>query len=325
MSTSLGERISRFRTVIVCDITAKKDELFASPFQYLAGSFSFAGYPDFVNLQSVMDAIDPHGEVTEGVGYVEYLNDFKEAVVTCIEDDRPASFILPLVVDGQKANFMMSIAKKKGGLSCLFVYFDANTGLDAIDQYVAGTYKDRLTGLFNFNTLKSHVGENRRDGYLCLFDLNKFKTINDTYGHSVGDDVLTMLSSYLIAISSSDDIFYRRSGDEFMILIFRRDLKFAMAVIDRIQQYLIELPKNSFSRCKGMECSASFGLLELVYPKKQNVLGLQNELDLCDLAMYQAKVAKKTVHVISHEDALNILKGGNLESRLAELTKAMKR
>ena len=221
MSASLAQRISRFRTVIVCDITAKKDELFASPFHYLAGSFSFAGYLDFVNLQSVMDAIDPHGEVTEGIGYVEYLNDFKEAVVTCIEDDRPASFILPLVVDGQKANFMMSIAKKKGGLSCLFVYFDANTGLDAIDQYVAGTYKDRLTGLFNFNTLKSHVGENRRDGYLCLFDLNKFKTINDTYGHSVGDDVLSMLSSYLIAISSSDDIFYRRSGDEFMILYFR--------------------------------------------------------------------------------------------------------
>lgn len=325
MSTSLAERISRFRTVIVCDITAKKDELFVSPFQYLAGSFSFAGYPDFANLQSVMDAIDPHGEVTEGIGYVEYLNDFKEAVVTCIEDDRPASFILPLVVDGQKANFMMSIAKKKGGLSCLFVYFDANTGLDAIDQYVAGTYKDRLTGLFNFNTLKSHVSENHRDTYLCLFDLNKFKAINDNYGHSVGDDVLTMLSSYLIAISSSDDIFYRRSGDEFMILYLRHDLDFALSVIEKIERYLVELPKNSFPQCEGMECSASFGLLELVYPKGENVVGLKNEIDLCDLAMYQAKIAKKTVHIISHEDALEIIKAGHLESRLAELMKSMKR
>jgi len=110
-----------------------------------------------------------------------------------------------------------------------------------------------------------------------------------------------------------------------MILFLRDDLAYAKSVIAKIETYLEELSENALKHCPGLTCSASYGLLELQYPGGKDVIGLENQLKLADLAMYQAKKAHKRMHIISFEDAQSILEKGDLDLRLAKLARSISR
>ena len=84
---------------------------------------------------------------------------------------------------------------------------------------------DTLTGIFNRGylmyqfrkTLEQAELENLKFAVM-LFDVDKFKTINDTYGHNAGDEVLRKVSERLQAVISKTDIIGRLGGDEFLIV-----------------------------------------------------------------------------------------------------------
>lgn len=87
---------------------------------------------------------------------------------------------------------------------------------------------DELTGLYNRRGFKEVLNRNlfsaaRYDemGVLAYFDLNKFKDINDTYGHSAGDEVLRRVGDFLRRSIRSTDFAARLGGDEFAILFVR--------------------------------------------------------------------------------------------------------
>src|SRR5207342_741083 len=84
---------------------------------------------------------------------------------------------------------------------------------------------DSLTGLANRRKLlldleaeleRAHAGERRM---LALFDLNGFKTYNDTFGHPAGDALLTRLAGKLAAAVAPGGHAYRMGGDEFCVLL----------------------------------------------------------------------------------------------------------
>jgi len=315
------EKINSFDTLIICDIDIK-DDLINAPLRYLSGSFKVANLKDYKTFQEILDSINPHGEVCEGYGYIEYKKLIINSINTLKKEDKNYSFILPLMEKELKRNFLLNINKTEKAINFLFVYFNEESGLSHIDEYVAGSYKDRLTGLFNYNTLIKHLSGKIESGFLCLFDLNKFKAINDTYGHSIGDEVLFLTASFMISISSSSEIFYRRSGDEFMILFLEHNLDYAKSVIYEIAEYLRRIPAVSLKQYPGLECSASFGLVEIIPEQKE--IDYLTSIKLTDLAMYQAKKANKTIHYISYEDSLQIMKQGELENRLQALAKSKK-
>lgn len=83
---------------------------------------------------------------------------------------------------------------------------------------------DRFTGLYNKNhserLIKSVLRkESKHHHMLILFDLDNFKTINDTYGHAAGDSVLQSIAENLKESFRKTDIIGRFGGDEFIILI----------------------------------------------------------------------------------------------------------
>ncbi len=81
---------------------------------------------------------------------------------------------------------------------------------------------DSLTGLFNRSSFNKHFTEfiNRGQKFqLVMIDLCKFKSINDTYGHRVGDDVLKVVATRIQNILRPGDILARLGGDEFVILL----------------------------------------------------------------------------------------------------------
>jgi diguanylate cyclase (GGDEF)-like protein len=75
-----------------------------------------------------------------------------------------------------------------------------------------------------------------------FIDVDKFKTINDTYGHQTGDDVLCAVAHTLTTCSRNTDHVARFGGDEFVVLLPESGLRGANHVADRIRIYLSETP-----------------------------------------------------------------------------------
>lgn len=103
---------------------------------------------------------------------------------------------------------------------------------------------DRLTGLANREALTRRVEETivRRGctGYahlwaLLFVDLNRFKNVNDTFGHDAGDHVLQVLGARMVASLRADDLVARYAGDEFIILLDAMDKK---ETVERVRQKL---------------------------------------------------------------------------------------
>lgn len=84
---------------------------------------------------------------------------------------------------------------------------------------------DGLTGIYNSSTIKYLIeksldaGMNGKSGAFVMFDIDHFKTINDTYGHQAGDKVLQAIAKSVQSIIRDSDIFGRLGGDEFCVFL----------------------------------------------------------------------------------------------------------
>lgn len=77
---------------------------------------------------------------------------------------------------------------------------------------------DFMTGIWNRRHGEKLIEQALRDkvkGMMCIIDCDKFKSINDTYGHAVGDEVIIAIAHTLKNACRKDDIVVRLGGDEF--------------------------------------------------------------------------------------------------------------
>lgn len=143
---------------------------------------------------------------------------------------------------------------------------------------------DHLTGLVNRRGLKRFDGMELSNGAAALyFDVNKFKSINDTYGHLVGDEILQVVSQRLRGAVAATDVVVRLGGDEFLVLIFSDQDSTIDAAIERLSQRLQE--PVSVSSGLMLNISAAVGHSSTSEP----VLILDDLLRDSDQAMYQSK------------------------------------
>lgn len=119
---------------------------------------------------------------------------------------------------------------------------------------------DALTGLLNRRSgekrIKSAV-EKGFQGMFCLFDVNKFKTINDSFGHATGDLVLKGIGNTMQTIFRSSDICIRLGGDEFVVFALKVSTReVGEQVLDR---FLKGLEKFRPEELKGHPVTVSLG------------------------------------------------------------------
>lgn len=164
---------------------------------------------------------------------------------------------------------------------------------DAREQAFLATH-DPLTGLSNrilLNDRLEHAIEHakRFDKHIGLIfcDLDNFKPINDTYGHTVGDEILKRVSFYLKEVFRKEDTVCRFGGDEFVILIEElENFQYLDNILKRINQ-LTTTPCviNGHSITIGMSIGAS------IFPYD----GTDSDrlLEAADQAMYRAKRSGK--------------------------------
>lgn len=150
---------------------------------------------------------------------------------------------------------------------------------------------DPLTGLVNrrFFEQELSVAMNSAKRYghalcLCMVDIDRFKDINDTYGHGVGDQVLKRFGEIIRQEIRREDIGGRLGGDEFCICFTHTSTVEAMACAERIRQ---RLASHVFCRHTGRAFSvtASFGLADLATQEMdEKVL-----IEAADRSLYAAK------------------------------------
>ncbi|EFM08811.1 diguanylate cyclase [Paenibacillus curdlanolyticus YK9] len=98
---------------------------------------------------------------------------------------------------------------------------------------------DSLTGLFNrrmFDNVIQDWVDQRLPFALLLLDVDNFKTINDTFGHLTGDEVLKKLAETMLAASREEDVCFRYGGEEFGILLQRDTADELYALAEQLRQ-----------------------------------------------------------------------------------------
>ncbi|MCM3600902.1 EAL domain-containing protein [Robertmurraya korlensis] len=159
----------------------------------------------------------------------------------------------------------------------------------AEEQVQLLAYYDSLTGMANRNLLYEHLNEvvtrNEKSGHtfaVMFLDLDRFKMINDTYGHSFGDLLLQKVSTRLTNSVGEEGKIFRYGGDEF-IIVLETDKR--SKVSETAEKIIYLLASPFVIKDRQMFISTSIGIS--IYPKDgENVESLiQNS----DIAMYNAK------------------------------------
>lgn len=155
---------------------------------------------------------------------------------------------------------------------------------------------DPLTGVTNRRTMDGFLAEwseNNLPHAIILLDLDHFKSVNDTYGHAVGDKVLKFLAENMQTVAREKDVCCRYGGEEFIIL-----LPCTTAIeAGRIAEQLREILANTISPC-GRVVTLSAGVAE--YPEMAKTT--EALIEVADSALYQAKQTGRNRVIVAGQE-----------------------
>ncbi|TBR09158.1 MAG: GGDEF domain-containing protein [Lysobacter sp.] len=149
-------------------------------------------------------------------------------------------------------------------------------------------HRDPMTGLFNRRSLFEHGAREqaRAERYgtplaFVLLDIDDFKTVNDTFGHATGDDVICQTAARVACALRDVDAAFRLGGEEFLILLPCTGLDAAVAVAERLRAEIAQVPMEAIAR----SITASFGVTELARGHED----WESAMRRADVALYRAK------------------------------------
>jgi diguanylate cyclase (GGDEF)-like protein len=153
--------------------------------------------------------------------------------------------------------------------------------------------RDPLTSLFNRSYLDSYLNEAFRSSIktrvplsVAFADLDKFKAINDTYGHAMGDQVLVSTANMLRANVRNADIVARYGGEEFIIVFPHTDSQLLKAICDRIVRAFREKRHDVGTR-RNISVTISIGMA--THNDGREFATVDELLKAADKALYTAK------------------------------------
>ncbi|MCL2655842.1 MAG: sensor domain-containing diguanylate cyclase [Betaproteobacteria bacterium] len=151
-------------------------------------------------------------------------------------------------------------------------------------------FTDNLTGIFNRHYFMEHASRAfiKSEGChetecLIMFDIDHFKQINDSYGHSAGDAILRGVAEKVQAVLRGDDLFARYGGEEFVIYAPKAKMKSAVRLAERIRKAIASTRFTYGSH--EIRLTISLGVTERA--KAEN--SFETFINLADSALYAAK------------------------------------
>ncbi|MCU5226019.1 GGDEF domain-containing protein [Bacillus tropicus] len=147
---------------------------------------------------------------------------------------------------------------------------------------------DALTGLGNIRQfdleMNRHISNKRtKNDSLCLLfiDIDHFKSVNDTYGHPAGDEVLKQIGCILREISPFPDLAFRKGGEEFALLIPQKGLAYGMHMGEQVRA---AVEKHSFQLLDGTKIKITVSVGISVYEQSP-----EQFIQAADDALYYSK------------------------------------
>ena len=188
-------------------------------------------------------------------------------------------------------------------ISILSLAQDVTTRVLAEERLVHQATHDSLTGLPNRTMLQDRlrqaISRARRGGHriaAMFIDLDRFKDVNDTLGHRIGDELLREISARLARVVRESDLLVRLSGDEFMVVLEQvTDLESPQVVATKLLDE-IRLP----SRIEGHDIHISGSVGISLFP--DDAEDVETLLKNADMAMYHAKELGKNNYQIFSAD-----------------------
>ena len=168
---------------------------------------------------------------------------------------------------------------------------------------------DELTGLSNrrslIKKLEDEIARSSRTGHqlaVLFIDLDHFKTVNDRYGHRVGDDVLQSVAKKLLKLRRGQDIAARYGGEELALIIADTHREGAISVAVRLCEELGKIAYISQNR-EEFKVTASIGISLATAEDKST----QPLLDRADQALYYAKNHGRNCVAIANDPGFQIV------------------
>ena len=181
----------------------------------------------------------------------------------------------------------------------LWIYEDVTRERQTAEQLVYLAERDALTGLYNRHRFQQELARTMLDSdrhhaqcAVMFFDLDEFKTINDSYGHRAGDALLIRVAGEIGALVRRNEVLARLGGDEFAILLPAVTNSEAEILADRVVRAIAQIP----FRFEGQNLRVTTSLGIAYYPGHAS--DADDLVARADIAMYQAKdVGKNTWRV----------------------------
>lgn len=164
---------------------------------------------------------------------------------------------------------------------------------------------DSLTGLYNrrqlidvFPKLLAQAQRSQQLLFAILIDLDKFKHINDKYGHMCGDAVLEHFSTRLFEVSRANDYLFRMGSEEFLLLTVSDDTTGIFALAEKVRQTM----EQACVDCDGdkIHFTISSGISTAAL-EEMPAISLRNMLTRADTALYRAKQTGRNQFQIDKE------------------------
>jgi len=169
-------------------------------------------------------------------------------------------------------NYLLEILQKEQiRLKQSNIILKKNSQMDQLTQI--SNRRGLLDSLENINPFEANLA-------IIIVDIDKFKSINDTYGHNVGDSVLVELSQILKMQIRENDMVARWGGEEFVIVVYTNNVNIAQSIAEKLR---LAIEKFHFTTVKKL--TASFG----VSMAKNEEETFDDIFEKSDKALYQAK------------------------------------
>ncbi len=196
------------------------------------------------------------------------------------------------------------IVENSGVSGAVVVFRDITEAREMADRLSYQATHDALTGLVNRREFERRVTTALNEAHvdktqhaLFFLDLDQFKLVNDTCGHSAGDEMLRQISSLLQSRLRSSDTLARLGGDEFGVLLEHCPLKRAVQIAESLRQ-VVEQYRFMWERQ-----SFAVGVSSGVVPISTQSENLASVMSAADSACYTAKESgRNRVHVYEPND-----------------------
>ena len=226
------------RVICYAEVTDPKN-VFLS---VISGTLSIIGLEDTPQLEfnQLLNHYDPNNKYAEVSGVEKHLDYIYSRSYSFLKE---SSVTLPIMTDKRRwITIDLMPIEKTTDVIILFIT-EVTEGMNAEELNYEKSHKDSLTGLFNKYTMDYHYGERYLwpNFHVLYLDIDDFKPVNDTYGHSVGNDYLRAFANILKKYQSGYNAFYRLGGDEFVGLFWESDEKvkeIAESIVDETNRIL---------------------------------------------------------------------------------------